>query len=54
MLWVNGRIPTGGPLRLDTFDVRPGEVWDVALRADNPGIWMSHCHHISNPPSRGW
>jgi FtsP/CotA-like multicopper oxidase with cupredoxin domain len=42
----NGVAPTGSPLWLDTFEVLPGEVWEVALRADNPGIWMDHCHNL--------
>ena len=36
------------PLWLDTFDVGPGEVWEVALYADNPGIWMDHCHNLEH------
>jgi FtsP/CotA-like multicopper oxidase with cupredoxin domain len=28
--------------------VQPGEVWEVALRADNPGIWMDHCHNLEH------
>ncbi|KRE21590.1 multicopper oxidase family protein [Agromyces sp. Soil535] len=39
---------TGAPLWLDTVDVRPGEVWEVALVADNPGIWMDHCHDLEH------
>jgi FtsP/CotA-like multicopper oxidase with cupredoxin domain len=39
---------TGSPVWLDTFDVRPGEVWVVLLRADNPGIWMAHCHNLEH------
>lgn len=42
----DGRPPSGGPLLLDTFDVRPGEVWRVAFLADNPGLWMNHCHNL--------
>lgn len=42
----NGRSPTGSPLWHDTFDVRPGDVWEVAFRADNPGQWMNHCHNL--------
>jgi FtsP/CotA-like multicopper oxidase with cupredoxin domain len=42
----NGRLPTGSPLLLDTFEVRPGEVWQVAFRATNPGLWMNHCHNL--------
>ncbi|MGW5672808.1 multicopper oxidase family protein, partial [Micromonospora sp. NPDC003776] len=42
----NGTPPSGSPLWLDTFDVRPGEVWEVGFRATNPGIWMNHCHNL--------
>jgi FtsP/CotA-like multicopper oxidase with cupredoxin domain len=48
VLSVNGRVPSGSPLWLDTFDVQPGEIWEVALRADNPGIWMDHCHNLEH------
>lgn len=44
----NGEPVRGSPLWLDTFDVQPGEVWTVLLRADNPGIWMSHCHNLNH------
>jgi FtsP/CotA-like multicopper oxidase with cupredoxin domain len=44
----DGHAPTGSPLWLDTFDVRPGEVWDVAFPATNPGLWMNHCHNLSH------
>ncbi|MEU6430158.1 multicopper oxidase family protein [Microbispora sp. NPDC046973] len=44
----DGRPVTGSPLWLDTFDVRPGEVWKVAFRAANPGLWMNHCHNLSH------
>ena len=47
VLSVDGRVPTQ-PLWLDTFDVGPGEVWEVALYADNPGIWMDHCHNLEH------
>ncbi|TDC47607.1 multicopper oxidase family protein [Jiangella ureilytica] len=42
----DGRPGTGSPLWVDTFDVRPGEVWDVAFEARNPGVWMNHCHNL--------
>jgi FtsP/CotA-like multicopper oxidase with cupredoxin domain len=42
----NGARSTGSPLWMDTFDVRPGDVWEVAFRATNPGIWMNHCHNL--------
>lgn len=47
VLSIDGRAPAQ-PLWLDTFDVGPGEVWEVALYADNPGIWMDHCHNLEH------
>ncbi|WP_167140667.1 multicopper oxidase family protein [Diaminobutyricimonas sp. TR449] len=44
----NGVPMTGAPLWMDTFDVQPGEVWQVAFRADNPGIWLDHCHNLDH------
>ncbi|MGQ0716437.1 MAG: multicopper oxidase domain-containing protein [Pseudonocardiales bacterium] len=44
----NGVPAAGAPLWMDTFEVGPGEVWQVALRADNPGIWMNHCHNLDH------
>lgn len=44
----DGRVPSDGPIALDTFDVRPGEVWRVALEANNPGLWMNHCHNLAH------
>ncbi len=40
--------PASGPLWMDSFEVGPGEVWEVALRADNPGLWMNHCHNLEH------
>ncbi|WP_205857184.1 multicopper oxidase domain-containing protein [Phytoactinopolyspora endophytica] len=42
----DGEPYTGSPLWVDTFDVRPGEVWEVAFLAGNPGLWMNHCHNL--------
>jgi len=42
----DGQVLSGSPLWLDTIDVAPGETWEVAFRADNPGIWMDHCHTL--------
>ncbi|WP_159703480.1 multicopper oxidase family protein [Arthrobacter sp. 18067] len=44
----NGVAPSGSPLVLDTVDVLPGEVWELLLHADNPGIWMDHCHNLDH------
>jgi len=48
VLSKDGRPVTGSPLWLDTFDVRPGELWRVAFRAANPGMWMNHCHNLGH------
>ncbi|HEY7485578.1 MAG TPA: multicopper oxidase family protein [Streptosporangiaceae bacterium] len=48
VLSKNGHPATGSPLWMDTFDVRPGDVWRVAFRADNPGLWMNHCHNLAH------
>jgi FtsP/CotA-like multicopper oxidase with cupredoxin domain len=40
----NGRRPAGSPVRLDTLLIGPNEAWDIAFLADNPGLWMFHCH----------
>ena len=42
----DGTPATGSPLWMDSFDVRSGEVWEVAFQATNPGIWMNHCHNL--------
>jgi FtsP/CotA-like multicopper oxidase with cupredoxin domain len=44
----NGKPVTGSPLLLDTVLVQVGEIWEVALRADNPGLWMDHCHNLEH------
>ena len=44
VLALNGKPIQGSPIHLDTLLVGPHETWDVAFLADNPGIWMLHCH----------
>jgi FtsP/CotA-like multicopper oxidase with cupredoxin domain len=44
----NGEPYKGSPLVLDTLPVEPGETWEVAWIADNPGIWMDHCHILEH------
>jgi len=41
-----GRPLQGSPITLDTLDVMPGASYDVAFRANNPGVWMLHCHNL--------
>jgi FtsP/CotA-like multicopper oxidase with cupredoxin domain len=42
----DGLAPTGSPWWTDTLDVDPGERFELAFRADNPGVWMDHCHNL--------
>jgi FtsP/CotA-like multicopper oxidase with cupredoxin domain len=44
----NGKPVSGSPWWSDTLNVEPGERYDVAFRADNPGIWMDHCHNLAH------
>ncbi|WP_220210771.1 multicopper oxidase domain-containing protein [Reticulibacter mediterranei] len=48
VLSYNGRPVTGSPWWVDTLNVAPGESYEVAFRADNPGIWMDHCHNLDH------
>lgn len=44
----NGVRATGSPWWVDTLDVADGESYEVAFVADNPGIWMDHCHNLTH------
>lgn len=44
----NGARVSGSPWWADTLNVAPGETYEVAYRADNPGIWMDHCHNLDH------
>ncbi len=44
----NGKPLSGSPVYLDTILINPGESYDVAFRADNPGLWMLHCHMVEH------
>jgi len=42
----NGVVNRGSPWWSDTLQVDPGTRYEVAFRADNPGLWMDHCHNL--------
>jgi FtsP/CotA-like multicopper oxidase with cupredoxin domain len=44
----NGEAAGGSPWWSDTLDVLPGDRYEIAFRADNPGIWMDHCHNLAH------
>jgi FtsP/CotA-like multicopper oxidase with cupredoxin domain len=44
----NGEDATGSPWWVDSLDVEDGDTYEIAFLADNPGIWMDHCHHLEH------
>ncbi|WP_245613980.1 multicopper oxidase family protein [Knoellia sinensis] len=42
----NGIRASGSPWWVDSLNVEDGESFDIAFVADNPGIWMDHCHNL--------
>ena len=42
----NGQPTTGSPWIVDSLNVESGQSYVVAFVADNPGIWMDHCHNL--------
>ncbi|MBA3366304.1 MAG: multicopper oxidase family protein [Actinobacteria bacterium] len=48
VLTRDGEPVTGSPWWSDTLNVKPGERYEVAFRADNPGLWMDHCHNLGH------
>jgi FtsP/CotA-like multicopper oxidase with cupredoxin domain len=44
----NGVAATGSPWWVDSLNVLPAETYDIAFVADNPGIWMDHCHNLKH------
>lgn len=37
-------LPT--PIKRDVVPLAPGERYDIELTADNPGVWLFHCHEL--------
>ncbi|RED58004.1 multicopper oxidase family protein [Cohnella lupini] len=48
VLSYNGELATGSPWYSDTLDVQPGDTYEVGFVADNPGLWMDHCHNLTH------
>ncbi|MGG4107517.1 multicopper oxidase domain-containing protein [Paenibacillus lautus] len=44
----NGQPLTGSPITLSTITIPPDESYDIAFVANNPGIWMIHCHILGH------
>jgi FtsP/CotA-like multicopper oxidase with cupredoxin domain len=44
----DGVEASGSPWWFDSLNVDDGETYDIAFVADNPGIWMDHCHNLQH------
>ncbi|MBB6730099.1 multicopper oxidase family protein [Cohnella zeiphila] len=44
----NGKPSAGSPWWTDTLNVALGDSYEVAFAADNPGLWMDHCHNLDH------
>ena len=44
----DGVEATGSPWVVDSLNVEDGETYEIAFVADNPGIWMDHCHNLDH------
>ena len=44
----DGEPATGSPWWVDSLNVRDGESYEIAFLADNPGVWMDHCHNLKH------
>jgi FtsP/CotA-like multicopper oxidase with cupredoxin domain len=44
----NGVKATGSPWWIDSLEVDNHQTYVIAFVADNPGIWMDHCHNLDH------
>ena len=44
----DGVPATGSPWVFDSLNVADKETYDIAFVADNPGVWMDHCHNLQH------
>jgi FtsP/CotA-like multicopper oxidase with cupredoxin domain len=44
----NGVAATGSPWWVDSLNVRDNETFEIAFVANNPGLWMDHCHNLQH------
>lgn len=48
VLTKNGKPLTGSPIYADSILLFMGDEYEVAFKADNPGLWMEHCHNLGH------
>lgn len=45
--------PLPHPKIINTIDVAPGKIFDIEFIADNPGLWLFHCHELHHTENDG-
>ncbi|MBD2867686.1 multicopper oxidase family protein [Paenibacillus arenilitoris] len=48
ILSKNDKPLTGSPIYADSVMLFEGDVYEIAFKADNPGLWMEHCHNLGH------
>jgi FtsP/CotA-like multicopper oxidase with cupredoxin domain len=44
----DGVAATGSPWWVDSLNVADKETFEIAFVANNPGVWMDHCHNLKH------
>ncbi|MBI1755122.1 multicopper oxidase domain-containing protein [Candidatus Azambacteria bacterium] len=39
-------VPQAAQLTKNTIALNPGETYDIEFTAENPGVWVFHCHEL--------
>jgi len=48
LVYAKDGIPLEHPYWVDTLNIAPGERYTVLFRADDPGVWVWHCHILNH------
>ena len=48
LVYAKDGIPLDVPYYVDTLNIAPGERYTVLMRADDPGVWVWHCHILNH------
>ncbi len=46
-------VPAANQQWMNTLAINSGETYDIAFIADNPGIWVFHCHELHHTENNG-
>lgn len=45
--------PLSEPRIVNTLDIAPGKTYEIDFVADNPGVWVFHCHELHHTANDG-